>query len=131
MKRKEERKEERKTGTPALPEAMLAINAHAQRAAGLAPDIARHQHDRRYAHGARGPPALAGLMLLRLPTVEQITGLRKSQIYDAIQRGVFPKPVHVLEGGRATAWVSAEIQQYLANRIAARDAVVVSVEATT
>ena len=76
-------------------------------------------------------PAPFGLMLLRLPAVEQITGLRKSQIYDAIQRGAFPKPVHVLEGGRATAWVSAEIQQYLVDRIAARDAAAAPVEAIT
>jgi prophage regulatory protein len=61
-------------------------------------------------------------MLLRLPRVEAITGLKKSQIFDAIQRGVFPRPVRILESGRAVGWLETEIAAFLESRIAARDA---------
>jgi prophage regulatory protein len=59
--------------------------------------------------------------LLRLPEVEQITGLKKTQIFDAVQRGVFPKPVKILETGRAIAWLEDEIVEHVRSRIAARD----------
>jgi predicted DNA-binding transcriptional regulator AlpA len=42
---------------------------------------------------------------LRLPAVEQKTGMKKSQILDAVSKGHFPKPFNVLPGGRAIAWV--------------------------
>jgi len=59
--------------------------------------------------------------LLRLPRVEDLTGLRKSQIYEAVERGVFSKPIQILEGGRAVGWIESEIAAYLETRIAARD----------
>jgi prophage regulatory protein len=59
--------------------------------------------------------------LLRLPAVEDVTGMKKTQIYDAIERGVFPKPVPILEGGRAVGWVEEEIIDFIEARIALRD----------
>jgi prophage regulatory protein len=120
---KRETNEKLKAGAAALSEKLQAANARSRFAAGLAPDVARHQHDRHHTHGARGPPALAGLMLLRLPAVERITGLKKSQIFDAIERGIFPRPVRILENGRAVGWLAGEIEDFIASRIAARDAV--------
>lgn len=58
--------------------------------------------------------------LLRLPAVIAQTGCQRSTIYDAIRAGTFPKPVPL--GGRTVAWSSAEIQHWIADRIAARDA---------
>jgi predicted DNA-binding transcriptional regulator AlpA len=62
------------------------------------------------------------LRLLRLAAVEDLTGMRKTQIYLAMERGLFPKPVQVFETGRAVGWIEGELIGYLNKRIAARDA---------
>jgi prophage regulatory protein len=59
--------------------------------------------------------------LLRLSAVEDVTGMAKTAIYDAMERGVFPKPVPILEGGRAVGWVEDEIVDYIDARIALRE----------
>jgi prophage regulatory protein len=59
--------------------------------------------------------------LIRLAELEELLGIKKSQIFLAVDAGLFPPPVRVLPGGRAIAWVADEITQYLAERIAARD----------
>jgi prophage regulatory protein len=55
--------------------------------------------------------------ILRLPAVKTRTGLSRSTIYLRVSQGPFPKPVSL--GGRAVGWVEAEIQSWLAERIAA------------
>jgi prophage regulatory protein len=59
--------------------------------------------------------------LLRLPAVLDRTGMRKTQLLEAVRDGRFPKRVAPLEGGRAVAWVEDEVEAYIASRIAARD----------
>ena len=54
--------------------------------------------------------------LLRLPEVTDRTGLRRAAIYDAIKRGVFPRPVRI--GRRAVAWPESEVQAWIAERVA-------------
>jgi prophage regulatory protein len=56
--------------------------------------------------------------ILRLPAVKTRTGLSRSTIYLRVSQGTFPRPVSL--GGRAVGWVEAEIQSWLAERIAAR-----------
>jgi prophage regulatory protein len=58
---------------------------------------------------------------LRLPEVMRKVGLRKSQLFDSIRRGVFPKPFNILPNGRAVAWDESEIDAYLEQRMAERD----------
>lgn len=58
--------------------------------------------------------------LERLNEVSARTGLRRSAIYDAIKRGTFPAPVKL--GARASAFVSSEIDEWIARLIAERDA---------
>jgi prophage regulatory protein len=62
------------------------------------------------------------ILLLRLPSVMAVTGLKKTQLFEAVKAGKFPKPVQILAGGRAIGWVEAEINAYLTARVAARDA---------
>jgi prophage regulatory protein len=57
------------------------------------------------------------LKLLRRPEVESKTGMRRSSLYDAIARGEFPPPVKI--GKRASAWLEADIERWIADRIAA------------
>lgn len=54
---------------------------------------------------------------LRLPAVKARTGLSRSTIYLRITQGTFPKPVSL--GARAVGWIEAEIDAWLAERIAA------------
>lgn len=56
------------------------------------------------------------LRLIRLPEVRLKTGKSRSGIYAAIQTGQFPAPVAI--GIRARAWVSSEVDRWIADRVA-------------
>lgn len=60
------------------------------------------------------------LRLLRRHEVERQTGLARSSLYDLIRADRFPRPVALTTTARA--WRSDEIEQWIAARIAARDA---------
>jgi len=55
--------------------------------------------------------------LLRLPKVKSITGLSKSTIYARIAEGTFPKQIPI--GPRLVVWVESEIQNWIAEQVAA------------
>lgn len=54
--------------------------------------------------------------LIRRKEVERLTALSRSRIYDLMKRGTFPKPVTL--GAMSVAWIEAEIQEWIAARIA-------------
>ena len=56
--------------------------------------------------------------LLRLPEVQRLTGLRRSAIYEQMQRGVFPRSVKA--GPRAATWSEAAVQAWIADRLEGR-----------
>ena len=53
--------------------------------------------------------------LLRLPEVISRTGYKRSNIYQLMNLGDFPKSVQL--GPRAVAWLSSEIDQWIDDRI--------------
>ena len=53
--------------------------------------------------------------LIKLTTVKSMTGLSKSSIYAMMQKGQFPKSVTI--GARAVAWIEAEIQNWIEEKI--------------
>ena len=57
--------------------------------------------------------------LIRLPEILQITGLARSTIYKKLSEGRFPRPVNL--GGRAVAWLSSDIENWINERVAERD----------
>lgn len=61
------------------------------------------------------------LILLALPAVKQMVGLSTATIYQRMAKGLFPKPVGI-SGGIGKRWVEHEVQQWIADRIAERDA---------
>lgn len=65
-------------------------------------------------------PPMGALILERLPQVKARTGLSRSEIYRRIALGTFP--AHVKIGEHASAWVASEIDGFIADCIAARDA---------
>ncbi len=60
------------------------------------------------------------LILERLPQVKARTGLSRSEIYRRIAMGDFPAPVKL--GQRASAWSKHEVDAWISQRIAQRDA---------
>jgi prophage regulatory protein len=60
------------------------------------------------------------LRILRRRDVTAKTGLSRSAIYDAIRAGRFPKPVAI--GPHSVGWLSHEVDTYIEQCVAARDA---------
>lgn len=55
------------------------------------------------------------LKILRLPAVEDRTGLRRSTIYLKISQDKFPKPISL--GYRSVGWIEEEITSWIEQRI--------------
>lgn len=64
-------------------------------------------------------PPPAPRRLLPLAEVEKRIGLRKTAIYARIGAGSFPRPVML---GASARWVESEVDGWIADQIAARDA---------
>lgn len=62
---------------------------------------------------------MADRKLLRMPEVEAATGFQRSTIYLFIRTSQFPKPIKL---GRASAWLAAEVDAWIEQQAAARDA---------
>jgi len=58
--------------------------------------------------------------LLKLAEVMEVTSLGRASIYQQVKRGTFPKPVKI--GRRSVAWPATEIQVWIRDCIAARNA---------
>ncbi|ELC2815871.1 AlpA family transcriptional regulator [Salmonella enterica] len=57
--------------------------------------------------------------LIRMPEARRRTGYGKAWIYKLIADGKFPAPVKL--GSRSIAFVESEVDEWIAERIAARD----------
>jgi prophage regulatory protein len=62
--------------------------------------------------------------ILRRPAVTKKTGLPTSTLYAKIAAGEFPKQIHI--GDRAVGWLAGEVDAWLEQRRAERDAKVSS-----
>lgn len=62
-------------------------------------------------------PSTISLQILRLPQVCNVTGLRRSMIYQLEAEQRFPKRIKI--GIRAVGWIESEVQIWVAKRIAA------------
>jgi prophage regulatory protein len=54
-------------------------------------------------------------VILRLPTVQNRTGLSRSSIYLKVSEGRFPKPISL--GVRAVGWLESDVDAWLSGRI--------------
>ena len=77
----------------------------------LAAFDAAHKADERQLVATSAKPS----RLIRLPVVEDRTGLKKSTIYAAVKSQTFPAPLR-LTGGRAVAWREEDIDRWIADR---------------
>ena len=53
--------------------------------------------------------------ILRLPAVQDRTGLSRSAVYGKVKEGVFPKPIKL--DSRAVGWIESEISDWISQRI--------------
>ncbi len=58
--------------------------------------------------------------LLRLPAVCAQTGLKRTQLYELMKRGEFPASLRI--SVRGVAWVRADVERWIHERIAAAQA---------
>lgn len=56
------------------------------------------------------------LKIVRMAEVASKVALQKSTIYGMIQAGTFPAPFKIAPGGRASGWLLADIEKWLASR---------------
>ena len=52
--------------------------------------------------------------ILRLPAVQEVTGLSKTTLWRLRNDGEFPAPRRL--GGRAIGWVASEVEAWIASR---------------
>ena len=60
------------------------------------------------------------MRLLKRPAVESLTGLSRSLIYKKVLDGEFPRPVKT--SSKSVAWIEAEVEAWMSDKVAARDA---------
>ena len=58
------------------------------------------------------------VIFLKRPEVEQLTGLKRSIIYDKMKAGTFPKPVKL--SARAVAWPEVKVDAWIDERLVQR-----------
>lgn len=56
------------------------------------------------------------MKFLRLKAVKERIGLGTTSIYKMVNEGTFPKPVRIL--GKNVAWIDAEVDEWMMQRIA-------------
>jgi len=62
------------------------------------------------------PPPVSRDRLARLPQVENLTGLKKSSIYQRMREGKFPQAVRL--SSRMVAWSENAVLQWVQDRLA-------------
>lgn len=56
--------------------------------------------------------------LIRWSDVQPIVSICRSHAHQLAAKGLFPKPRKLVPGGRASAWVESEIQEWVQQRVA-------------
>jgi prophage regulatory protein len=60
------------------------------------------------------------MRVLRLPAVIEKAGPSRSTIYEGIAAGTFPKPIRL--GPKSVGWLESEVDRWIEERVAERDA---------
>jgi predicted DNA-binding transcriptional regulator AlpA len=58
--------------------------------------------------------------LYRRNELPQYVGLRRTQIDELMKKGEFPRPISLSDGGRAVAWLEADLVTWQLHRLAKR-----------
>ena len=60
--------------------------------------------------------------ILRLPAVLERVPFSETQLEEKIAKGEFPQPIKLSDSGRLNGWLESEVEEYIDQRVAARDA---------
>lgn len=60
--------------------------------------------------------------ILRFHEVHEKTGLCRAHVHALAAQDLFPKPLKLVPGGRASGWLASEVDAWIAGRVAERDA---------
>ena len=55
--------------------------------------------------------------VMKMKEMPAVVGLSRSYIYALQSRGEFPRPISLVEGGRATGYLRSEVDDWLKGRI--------------
>lgn len=66
-------------------------------------------------------PSPSEMRFIRISEVIGITGLSRSYIYALAAEGLFPKSIPLVPGGTSRAWIYAEVQEWLQQRVDERE----------
>jgi predicted DNA-binding transcriptional regulator AlpA len=69
----------------------------------------------------RKMPATIVGPVLRKPDAMKFVGLKGTAFDKKVKNGELPKPIKLFDSGKAVAWIRAELEEWLARRIAKRD----------
>jgi prophage regulatory protein len=64
------------------------------------------------------------MRIIRLPEVEHKVGYRHTTIYALMAEGRFPRSIPL--GSKARGWIESEVDDWIRERVAARDGATVS-----
>lgn len=67
------------------------------------------------------PPFTQSSRLVRITEVIDMCGLSRSYIYALATDGRFPESIPLVPGGTSRAWVESEVQEWIDERIEARN----------
>ena len=59
------------------------------------------------------------MRILRLPTVEEKSGLKKAEIYNRMREGEFPRSIPL--GPKHRGWLESEVDEWICPLVAKRD----------
>lgn len=59
--------------------------------------------------------------ILRMRDLPNFVGLRKTQIFELVKSGQFPKPIPLSDTGIAVGWLEAAVAAWQASRIGKRN----------
>lgn len=59
--------------------------------------------------------------LIRIKTIQKMTGLSRSYIYSLTKQSLFPSSVSLTAQGTAKGWVESEVQDWINQRIEERE----------
>jgi prophage regulatory protein len=60
------------------------------------------------------------MRIIKREEVSHKTGLERSAIYQRVKLGTFPRQVQM--GPKSVGWIEEEVEQWIAERVAVRDA---------
>ncbi len=54
--------------------------------------------------------------IFRMSELKRFVSISESHLYDLISRGLFPRPIRLIPGGRAKGWRQADVEAWIESR---------------